>query len=144
MKISRTLLNKIEAEALAAYPKEACGLLVGRPGGDEIVDAIPSCNLASGEDEFLIDPKVHIKAQRELREQELAVIGVYHSHTSGDSAPSRSDKISTNLSDFWWLIVALKGQKITDCGLFCAIKGKFAKNERNFVREDLQIEENPV
>ena len=53
MKISETLLKKIERHGEVDFPIEACGLLVGT--FDAIVDAIPSPNLAASSNEFLID-----------------------------------------------------------------------------------------
>lgn len=141
MKISRTLLNRIEGEALAAAPREACGLLTGRAGGNDILDAIPSPNLAEAPNHFLIDPAVHLEAQRKLREKGLTIIGIYHSHPSGESFPSNFDKIGAKNPGWRWLIIALNSQKIAKTSLFREINDKKLQNERNFVQEPLQINE---
>jgi len=138
MKISQNLLKKIEDEARAALPREACGFLVGTPGGDEILDAVPSRNLADDPETFLIDTARHLKLQRRLRSGGQAVIGIYHSHPSGDSEPSPVDIKAFQGLNLDLIIVAVNDQKPPKTRLF----GSFLKNNAplsaTFVEKRLQ------
>lgn len=135
-------MRAIEREAAAALPGEACGLLVGEEGGGEIIRAIPSPNRAREEDEFLIDPVVHLNVQRKLRTLGQEIIGVYHSHPSGDSHPSEVDKKGPSQPGFYWLITALEGKKAKKSSLFCEIPVQNPSNSRNFRKAPLQILKN--
>ena len=94
--IPQTFLKEIVDEAEAAYPKECCGLLVGRDNGAGalvITRVVISDNLAqgSGHDRFEVDPQVRFNVMRELDEHAAIkrprhrIIGHYHSHPNHPS-----------------------------------------------------------
>ena len=71
--IPQTFLKAIVDEAEAAYPKECCGLLIGRDNGAGalvVTRVVISNNLAqgSGHDRFEVDPQVRFNVMRELDE----------------------------------------------------------------------------
>jgi len=108
-------LKAIADDAEAAYPLEACGLLVGRllPGDHRVVARVePAQNVAAEPKKiFEIDPGLRIGLERELRGQALSVIGHYHSHPDGPARPSARDLAMALEPDLAWLIVAVaKGQ----------------------------------
>ena len=137
MDIHQNVLAKIEQEALAAYPKEACGLLVGK--GDHIFEAVATRNLAKGSDAFLIDPELHLKTQRAARARGLGIIGCYHSHPNGDSNPSNRDWQEKNGAGFLWMITSLEKDKFPETRIFRQLNASPATGSQNFVRETLQI-----
>ena len=105
-------LHAIERAAEAAYPEEACGLLVGRaePGGAWQVRAVEaSANVAEPPRtrRFEVDPKLRLRLERELRESPDSVVGVYHSHPNGSAAPSETDISMIFEPDMVWLITAV-------------------------------------
>lgn len=140
MEIPAKALALIEAEAKAAFPKEACGFLVGKKGGDFILETISAPNLFPGPDQFLIDPEFHLKTQRELRDQGLAIIGVYHSHPGGDSTPSPQDRAGPNTPGFYWLITSLGEKTRPKTSLFRENSSENPALSRNFDKVPLQIE----
>ncbi len=105
-------LAEIEAAAEAAYPEEACGLLIGAsdPARGHWVNAIaPSKNVARPPRtrRFEVDPVLRIELERRLRDAPEAVIGVYHSHPDGPAVPSETDtKMIFDLA-LVWLITAV-------------------------------------
>lgn len=137
MKISENLLKQIERHGEVDFPKEACGLLIGT--FDAIVDAIPSKNLACSDNEFLIDPALHLRLQRELRGSGKKIIGVYHSHCSGDSAPSKRDIDEASEPKLLWLITAVRGGRALDSLLFRHLPGESGEPHENFTEQPLQI-----
>ncbi|MEE8295870.1 MAG: M67 family metallopeptidase [Sphingomonadales bacterium] len=140
MEIPAKVLDLIEAEAIKAFPKESCGLLVGKKRVDLFIEAIPAPNLSPGPDQFLIDPEFHLKTQRELREQGLEIIGVYHSHPGGDSTPSTRDRAGPNTPGFYWLITSLAEKTRPKTSLFRENPTENGFTSRNFDKVPLQIE----
>ena len=110
--LTRDHLRQIADAAEAAYPKECCGLLVGRHGdGDalEVREIHPSANLAPcGHDRFEVDPKLILDLQRHLRDGPDQVIGLYHSHPDHPARPSKTDLEGAWQPELVWLIVAVE------------------------------------
>ncbi|HSM80348.1 MAG TPA: M67 family metallopeptidase [Nodosilinea sp.] len=101
--------------AVASYPWECCGLLVGRRGPQEVdldgrtvveVVALPNAwdpsrldytdpageSTHSGRDRYFIDPAAMLAVQRSARQRGLEIIGVYHSHPDHPAVPSECDR----------------------------------------------------
>jgi proteasome lid subunit RPN8/RPN11 len=99
---------EIVRQALAALPRECCGLLEGlRDGGGFAVTALRAVpNLATQADRFELDPAAHLRVLREARLGGRTIIGCYHSHPGGDTAPSPRDLAGAGETDFLWLIAA--------------------------------------
>jgi len=81
--------------AEACYPRECCGILLGSVDGDNrtATFAIACSNAYEGDqkDRFQLDPKHQIAADRRAREQELSVLGFFHSHPNEESYFSATD-----------------------------------------------------
>jgi len=102
------LQAQIAEEALAALPRECCGLMEGVRDGDavEVTALHPSLNLAADPDRFEIDPALQFRLLREGR----AVVGCYHSHPRGAAEPSPRDVEGAGEAGFIWLIAGAAGQ----------------------------------
>ncbi len=108
-------LKAIADAAEAAYPEEACGLLVGlkRPGEHCRVSRVEPARNTARQPRlgFEVDPGLRIGLERELRGDPNQVIGHYHSHPDGPARPSKTDLAMVHEPDLVWLIVAVaKGQ----------------------------------
>lgn len=117
----------ISAHAAAAWPREACGLLVGRACGDavEVVRAEPAPNLASAPDAFELDPAARLTLQRTLREagEGLAIVGHYHSHPDAPAEPSARDRARAGEAGLIWLIAAVADGKTVTLAAYRAVPG---------------------
>jgi desampylase len=92
-------------EAARTHPLECCGLLLGR--SENIETAQLCANLhPQPERHFEIDPKALIAAHRAARAGGQEVLGYYHSHPSGSTAPSATDRASASGDGRIWAIVA--------------------------------------
>ena len=104
-------LRAVSAAAEAAYPEEACGLLVGRriPGGHARVTRVEAAaNVAADRRTgFEVDPGLRIGLERELRGTDQVIVGHYHSHPDGPARPSATDLAKAFELDLIWLIVAV-------------------------------------
>ena len=89
--------RQIEADGIAAYPNECCGILYGRdtPGG-RVVGRLETVANAYAADEqfhrFSIGPTDLMRAERSCRDGEL-VLGFYHSHPDHPARPSETDRL---------------------------------------------------
>lgn len=112
------LLKAMADAAEAAYPAEACGLLIGRGKGQliRVIRVVPAANLlADTNDRFELDPAVRLKVERDLRETGTKdrIIGHYHSHTDGTADPSATDRAMAFEPDLAWVIVGvIDGQAV--------------------------------
>lgn len=94
--------------AVAAWPAEACGLLVGerRDARVEISAVLPAMNRrADASDRYEIDPEDVLAADRAAREAGLALVGAWHSHPGAPAAPSPKDREEA-WPDWCYLIVS--------------------------------------
>ncbi|MDE0389354.1 MAG: M67 family metallopeptidase [Rhodospirillales bacterium] len=116
VRLSPAQLQVIERAAEAAYPEEACGLLVGRAEtGDtwQVNTVEASANVAEPPRtrRFEVDPKLRLRLERELRDGPDAIIGVFHSHPNGSAEPSKTDISMIFEPDMVWLITAVADGK---------------------------------
>lgn len=93
LRLSDAHVGDLVAQARAAIPREACGLLLGRrEGGVALVERVHAArNIAADPARFEVDPRDHLAAQREARAAGREVIGAWHSHAEGPATPSESD-----------------------------------------------------
>lgn len=91
-------LAAVERRALAAFPAECCGLLLGRAEGGESVRigwVEPCVNQAHDQGcRFTILPDSLLAAYRWARERGEQVVGTFHSHPQGAAVPSDIDRES--------------------------------------------------
>lgn len=105
----------VPTEALAAmakhgydcFPEEMCGLLVGRPGGNEVVRFVPTTNDAHSAKVYTINPKEHLRAELAAEADGLEIIGCAHSHTHTEAYPSATDVAQAPDPQWHYIIVTL-------------------------------------
>jgi proteasome lid subunit RPN8/RPN11 len=110
----RTDLKAITDAAEAAYPRECCGLLVGRrEGADAVVvtRVCPSPNVTEDDarDSFEVSPQLRFDVMRALGEGPERIVGHYHSHPDHPAQPSARDLERAWEPDLVWLITAVLG-----------------------------------
>lgn len=105
----------IRQQASAAFPAEACGLLVG--AGRRVCAAVPVPNRATEPDRFEMAPADLFAAHRAARQGGVAVIGHYHSHPNGVAEPSERDRVAVADPSALWVIAALGPTAGTPVGL---------------------------
>lgn len=96
------------AHAYGAYPLEACGLLLGHPDSDEIIEFVPTHNLAESARVYTVDPRAHLRIERDAEDRGLMVVGVMHSHTHSEPYPSPTDVQQAPDPDWHYVIVSVK------------------------------------
>jgi len=92
MKIPRSLLQQIHAHLEAGYPREACGVLLGK---DRLVTefvAAGNSQTDSPQNRYSIDPLFYRQIERDADRRGLALIGICHSHPDAAASPSKFDR----------------------------------------------------
>jgi proteasome lid subunit RPN8/RPN11 len=106
------------AQALTELPNECCGLVLGnsvqetppsQPGQIRTaVEYFPLENAAASAVEFLSEPKSMFRAARRMREMNLEILAVLHSHPTSDPIPSGTDLERNYSEEVMNLIISLK------------------------------------
>jgi len=134
LQLSGHQIQHLTAHATRTYPEECCGLLLGkllpdRPlkqvikiwetlnawnpeVGSELSTVIPQ--LGTGKrDRFWIAPQDLFAAQRYAHDQQLNIVGIYHSHPDHPAVPSESDRLLA-WSGYSYLILSVQSGIVSD------------------------------
>ena len=99
-------LAEMVAAAYAAYPLEACGLLVGL--GRTVHRFVACTNESNSARVYSIPGRELLRAERAAEDDGLEIIGVFHSHTHTEPYPSPTD-VRQAVDPVWhYVIVSLK------------------------------------
>jgi proteasome lid subunit RPN8/RPN11 len=105
VKIRKDVLEKIVAHAVEDLPNECCGLLIGT--ADMVEDVSRARNTKRSRTRFQVEPADHFAAIRRARAGGFEIIGAYHSHPSGPSGPSDTDRVRLTDPSMFHVIVSL-------------------------------------
>lgn len=104
VQVSSTVIDELLTLAVAAQPREACGLMLGAESRVETI--LPTRNVhPTPETHFEIDPQALVDAYRAARGGGPEVVGYYHSHPLGPPVPSATDRALASGDGKVWAIV---------------------------------------
>lgn len=106
--LTEPVFHAICAHALRGLPEEACGLVAGAPGSAHLERFYPCRNAADSSRVYTVDPKDHLRADRDAEDAGLEILGVLHSHTHTDPYPSPTDVQQAPDPAWHYLIVSTK------------------------------------
>jgi proteasome lid subunit RPN8/RPN11 len=135
VKISNSALAEIRSHAAEGYPDEICGILVGPRGGEMAATAHRAQNtvLERARDRYEIDPRDHIRVQREADASGLEIVGYYHSHPDHPAQASRFDTERAWAGPVYVIVSVNEGQ-VADASAFVA-----ARDGGPFRAEQLEV-----
>jgi proteasome lid subunit RPN8/RPN11 len=96
--------------AFDELPNEACGLLGGDPRTGRVERFYRCRNVAESSKLYEVDPKDHLRADRDAEDHGLEIIGVMHSHTHTDGYPSPTDVAQAVDPNWHYVIVSLRDE----------------------------------
>ena len=112
LRLMNSQVEQMIREARAAAPDECCGILTGRRERERVMVSTlePAANVWDGDrrSRFLLEPRTHLRVQRECRAAGLEIVGFYHSHPDSPPVPSLFDR-EMAWPDHAYVIVSLSG-----------------------------------
>ncbi|MCU0534475.1 MAG: M67 family metallopeptidase [Hydrococcus sp. Prado102] len=121
-------IEQIRHHAENTYPEECCGLLLGRIADRdklivevrqtenswevELTELLP-IKTGSKRNRFSIAPEVLLKLQKEARDRNLSIIGIYHSHPDHPAIPSEFDR-AIAWQQYSYIIVSVQQGRAQD------------------------------
>ncbi len=130
VRIRRSVLSALIAQARRTPDVEICGLLSGRDG--EIIEMFPATNAAEKpETSYEIGPRQLFQSMRKLRHERLELLGIYHSHPRTSNDPSPIDISKAFYPDVAYFIASPREDMEQPVRAFTI---------RNGVAKELQIE----
>jgi proteasome lid subunit RPN8/RPN11 len=108
LELPRDIVDDIVALAVERYPYEACGLIAGPPGGDRVAHFYRCRNAAESARVYTIDPRDHLRAERDAEDRGWEILGVVHSHTHTEAYPSPTDVAQAPDPAWHYAIVSLR------------------------------------
>lgn len=89
--IPQEIYDAIVAHARKDHPDEACGIVAGPEGSDRPERFVPMTNAERSPTFYSLDSTEQFKVWREMDDRDEEPVIIYHSHTSTEAHPSRSD-----------------------------------------------------
>jgi proteasome lid subunit RPN8/RPN11 len=114
-------MEAIEAHGAEGYPDEICGVMLG-PQAERVVTEVRRARniiVERSRDRYEIDPRDHIRIQREADATGLDIVGYYHSHPDHPAQASRFDT-ERAWAGYVYVIVSIQGGKPVDANAFVA------------------------
>jgi proteasome lid subunit RPN8/RPN11 len=125
MRIARSMLDQIVAQARDEAPNECCGIIGARDGG--AVTVFPVRNTAASPLRYEMDPKDQLRVFEALDDAELDVGAIYHSHTRSDPLPSQTDINLAFYPDALYVILGVKDADRDDVRAWRIVDGKVSE-----------------
>lgn len=110
LKIRKNAWDVMKSDATSSYPEECCGFFFGKNGDQKVVSTaypVDNRNETNRKRRFEIDPKDYMAAEKYAVDQNVDLLGVYHSHPDHPALPSETDR-SQALPWFSYIIISVK------------------------------------
>lgn len=149
--ISEENLEIIGQQGIKNYPYECCGLLLGVINNLEkkVIKVIPTNNDWENQkylfpanytkdlkrdirDSFAINPLTFLKVQKEARNDNLNIIGIYHSHPDHSANPSNFDEAIAS-SVYSYVIVSVEKGEVKE------MLSWVLNEENKFIKEKIKL-----
>jgi len=108
LRMTAAQLDAMVAHCLRCHPEEGCGLLTGDTASGDVAAVHPARNLAESAQVYTVDPREHLRVDREAEDAGRSVIGVFHSHTHTDPYPSPTDVRQAPDPGWHYVLVSLR------------------------------------
>ena len=109
LSISKNLFDEMISHCRDTYPNEACGILAGKES--KALKVYKMANIEKSPVSYEFDSREHIKAIRDMRENNHTMLAIFHSHPSSPAYPSAKDMNLAFYEDCIYVIVSLSEKK---------------------------------
>ena len=113
--IESSPLSRMKSHAIDIFPDECCGFLFGTElaDGERRISTIREVNNAKPGDKrrrFEITPQDYMKGEKFALENDLSLLGIYHSHPNHPAIPSEHDRVAAQPYFSYLIISVMQGQ----------------------------------
>ena len=112
LRLTRPVYAQIVAHCLDGVPLEACGLIGGDRRTGQALVCYPAANDAASARVYTVNPRDHLKADRDAVDRGLDIIGVFHSHTHTEAYPSPTDVAQAPDAGWHYVLVSLRAEPV--------------------------------
>lgn len=118
LRLKRDTIQPLLDHAIANYPREACGILLGAStaAGIAVTRVVPLPNAMAAEsqrDRFAIDPREMLEWERRASSAGEAIVGIFHSHPDAPARPSPFD-LEAAWPGYVYVIASVSAGKIVE------------------------------
>jgi proteasome lid subunit RPN8/RPN11 len=127
LKLNRNGLKAIDEHTLKNFPRESCGLLLGKFEENviEVKEVVEAENVLGSPVAFEVDAELVFKAIKRAEKSGLELVGIYHSHPNIHAYVSARD---AEIMKLWpgvaWLIVSVVKNHILERKAYTFKNGK--------------------
>ncbi len=125
--ISSEFIEQMVTHCRACYPNEACGILAGT--GNRVTKVYIMSNSEPSPVSYLMEPKEQFRVMKELRQEGLIMVAIFHSHPQSPAFPSAKDVSLAFYDDLFYVIVGMLQRTLPDIRAFRIFGGE-AKEAR--------------
>jgi proteasome lid subunit RPN8/RPN11 len=131
--IDSAIVDAIVAHARRDHPDEACGIVAGPIGGDLPTRHIAMDNAARSMTFYEFDSMEYLRVWREMDDNDEEAVVIYHSHTSTEAYPSRTDADIAGWPDAHYLLVSTREPESEEIRSFRIVDGVVTEEKVNIV-----------
>lgn len=135
--LARPCLRTIREHAEVAWPREACGLLVGHAHGRIVhVQRVIPCRNEHERPErrYRIDPEVFLRADRAAERAGRRVVGTWHSHPHGNIYFSETDENGA-WPGWSYLVAGVDAGRMIELGAWHCVPGDIVRQALDIGRQ---------
>jgi proteasome lid subunit RPN8/RPN11 len=141
LRIAQPEFNALRAHGEETYPRECCGVLLGRMEDEErqVEETVRCGNTRADrpQDRYNIDPRELVRIQRQGRERGLDIVGFYHSHPDHPARWSQTDLAEAHWISCSYIITSVeKGRAVTTNSF--ALLGS-GEEDKRFADEQVEV-----
>jgi proteasome lid subunit RPN8/RPN11 len=103
------IFDEMIAYSKECYPNEACGILAGKD--NEVLNIYKMKNIENSPVTYMLDSKEQFKVMKEIRQNNLSMLAIFHSHPSSAAFPSQRDIELAFYEDVVYIIISLMGNE---------------------------------
>lgn len=104
--ISKNIIDEVILHCKQEFPYEACGILAGK--GNIVNKIYKTTNIEKTSFSYQIDPKEQFSVMKEMRNNNLKMLCIYHSHPYSVPYPSAKDVRLAFYDDVFYMIIGIQ------------------------------------
>lgn len=131
--IPENIFEEMLAHCRECYPNEACGILAGK--GGEVTKIYKMQNIENSRVSYLLDSKEQFKVMKDMRENNLSMAAIFHSHPSSAPYPSGTDVSLAFYEEAVYVIVGLLDEE--------PVVRAFTIREKDIQEVEIVVEKQP-